>query len=556
MITVAQDGSGDYLTLQAAIDSIPEEHSGKSTIYIRRGVYEEKLHIRKAGVRLVGEDRDHTILTYGDYAKKQFPNGEPYNTFNSYSLFLSGDDFEAENLTIVNSSGSGDIVGQALAAYVDADRVVFRNCRLLAHQDTLFTGPLPPKPVERATFGGPKDGDELRPGRHYYDSCYIAGDVDFIFGSATAVFDRCDIFSRKRLKQEELQGGQTTHGYITAASTPEDVRYGYVFHGCRLIGDAPEASVYLGRPWREYAATVFLDCWMGEHIKPEGWHNWGKPEREQTTRYGEYRSYGPGAAPEKRVGWAPILTDEEAGEYAISKVLAGSDGWSPHTGRTTVYLAGDSTVADYPHERHPMLGWGARLISLLEPGIRIVNAATNGRSSKSFIDEGRLDAVLAAMGEGDVLLIQFGHNDSKPDAERRTEPWTTYQECLKQYIDGARALGAYPVLISSVSRRRFDENGTLQGTHEDYPEAMKQLAEREGVPFIDLSAKSFARLQEMGMEQSLEWFTWLKPGENPNYPEGVEDNTHLNEKGAAAVARLVAEELAVLPSPLQKRMKL
>ncbi|WP_438447628.1 pectinesterase family protein [Gorillibacterium sp. sgz5001074] len=556
MITVAKDGSGEYSTLQAAIDSIPEEHTGGTTIYIKKGVYEEKIHIRRNRVHLIGEDRDHTILTYGDYAKKQFPNGESYNTFNSYSFFVSGDDFTVENLTLVNSSGSGDVVGQALAAYVDADRVVFRNCRLLAHQDTLFTGPLPPKPVERATFGGPKDGDELKPGRHYYDSCYIAGDVDFIFGSATAVFDRCDIFSKKRDRLEGPESTAAVHGYITAASTPQDVKVGYVFRSCRLIGDAPEASVYLGRPWREYAATAFIECWMGEHIKPEGWHNWGKPEREATTRYCEYRSFGPGAAADKRVSWAPILTEEEARAYDTAKVLAGKDGWNPQAGRMTVYLAGDSTVADYPHEKHPMLGWGARLHSLLEPGIRIVNAATNGRSSKSFIDEGRLDTVLAAIAEGDVLLVQFGHNDSKPDAERRTEAWSTYQEHLLRYIEGARAKGAYPVLISSVARRKFDENGVLQDTHEEYPAAMKQLAEREKVPFVDLSAKSFARMQELGPEKSLAWFTWLRPGENPNYPEGVQDNTHLNETGADTVARLVAEELALLPTPLAKRMKL
>lgn len=555
MIVVAKDGSGDYSTLQEAVDSIADGQTGWTTIHIKKGEYKEKLHIEKPYIRLVGEDRDHTILTFDDHAKKVFPNGEPYHTFNSYSVFIAGDDFVAENLTFVNSAGSGDVVGQALAAYVDADRVVFRNCRFLGHQDTLFTGPLPPAPVERATFGGPKEGAERRPGRHYYDSCYIAGDVDFIFGSATAVFDRCDIFAKKREgKGEPSPGEEVTHGYLTAASTPEEVQYGYVFRGCRLIGDAPENSYYLGRPWRQYAATAFLGCWMGEHIKPEGWHNWGKPE--ETVRYCEYMSSGPGAAPEQRVSWAPILTGTEAETYDVAKVLAGTDGWNPQAGRLTVYLAGDSTVADYPHEKHPMLGWGARLFSFMDPSVRVFNAATNGRSSKSFINEGRLANILATIGAGDVLLIQFGHNDSKPDEERRTEPWTTYQEHLMQYIEGARAKGAFPILISAVSRRKFDENGQPVDTHGEYPEAMKQLAEREGVPFVDLRAKSFACLKEMGPEKSVEWWTWLKPGENPNYPDGVEDNTHLNMTGAQAVARLVAEELAVLPSPLQKYMKL
>jgi lysophospholipase L1-like esterase len=222
----------------------------------------------------------------------------------------------------------------------------------------------------------------------------------------------------------------------------------------------------------------------------------------------------------------------------------------------TVYLAGDSTVADYPPESLPMLGWGAKLGEFLSGPVRVVNAATNGRSSKSFIDEGRLAAVLETMGAGDVFLIQFGHNDSKEDAERRTEPWSTYQEHLQQYIDGARSRGAVPVLVSSVCRRRFDDSGRLVDTHEDYPEAMRDLANRERVPYIDLCAKSGVLLRQLGSEKSVELFTWLAPGEHPNYPEGSSDNTHLNEHGAEVIARLVAEELAVLDMPLRDRIVL
>jgi lysophospholipase L1-like esterase len=218
----------------------------------------------------------------------------------------------------------------------------------------------------------------------------------------------------------------------------------------------------------------------------------------------------------------------------------------------TVYLAGDSTVADYPPEKLPMLGWGAKLPSFLNGAVKVSNHATNGRSSKSFIDEGRLDAVWETIGQGDVLIIQFGHNDNKEDEKRRTEPWTTYQEHLLQYIEGARSRGAFPILVSSVARRRFDDSGRLVDTHGEYPQAMEALAEREGIPYINLSAKSATLLRQLGSEESEVLFTWLKPGENPNYPEGSQDNTHLNEYGAETIARLVVEELAALDTPLKK----
>lgn len=222
----------------------------------------------------------------------------------------------------------------------------------------------------------------------------------------------------------------------------------------------------------------------------------------------------------------------------------------------TVFLAGDSTVADYPPEKLPMLGWGAKLGLFLDGTVKIVNHAMNGRSSKSFINEGRLEPIREAIGQGDVFLIQFGHNDSKEDEERRTEPWSSYQEHLAQYIAVAREKGAVPVLISSVCRRRFDDSGRLVDTHGEYPKAMEDLAEREKVAFIDLTAKSAVLLRQLGSVDSEQLFTWLKPGENPNYPEGSQDNTHLNEYGAESVARLVAEELAVLDTPLKDKIKL
>ncbi|WP_028549064.1 pectinesterase family protein [Paenibacillus sp. UNC451MF] len=328
---VASDGSGDFLTVQEALDQIPNGHPERVIIYIRNGVYKEKIHVEKPRVSLVGESAEHTILTFDDYARKTFPNGDPYETFHSYSFFVGADDFSAEQITFENSAGRGALVGQALAAYVDGDRVTFKNCRFIGHQDTLFTGPLPPAPMQRAHFGGPREGFPRRNVRQYYEQCYLEGDVDFIFGSATAVFNQCEIFSKRRMGEEDAKEfpADSIHGWLTAPSTPEEVPFGYVFHNCRLTSDAPVQSVYLGRPWRNYAKVAFLHCWMGEHIIMAGWDNWNKPESESTTAFCEYDCQGPGASSEQRVAWSKKLTAEEAPSYSIQRVLAGEDGWNP-----------------------------------------------------------------------------------------------------------------------------------------------------------------------------------------------------------------------------------
>jgi len=209
----------------------------------------------------------------------------------------------------------------------------------------------------------------------------------------------------------------------------------------------------------------------------------------------------------------------------------------------TFYLAGDSTMAQYPSERLPMQGWGAKLDLFLDKEVRVVNEAICGRSSKSFIGEGRLERILEAIGEGDVLLIQFGHNDEKDDPDRHTSPWSTYADTLKQYLDGARERGAQPVLITPISRRYFDADGLLTPTHGDYPRAMEALARREQVPLIDLTGRSASVFREMGPQRSRSWFAQLLPGEHDNYPDGITDDTHLNETGAEAVAKIAAQAL-------------
>ncbi|WP_082220409.1 pectinesterase family protein [Domibacillus robiginosus] len=313
MIIVAKDGSGAFTTIQEAIDSIPETNMDRVAIYIQDGVYNEKLFINKPFVSLIGTSPDRVVITYGDHAKKRMPDGKPMGTFSSYSIFAGGDDFTAENITFENSAGCGKEVGQAVAVYVEGDRMIFRRCRFTGSQDTLFTGPLPPKPIEGNTFGGPMEGEKRKKGRSLFQNCYIEGDIDFIFGSATAVFQSCEIFSLDR--QEE------TNGYITAASTPEGQPFGYVFLDCRLTSEAKPETVYLGRPWRDFARTVFINCWMGAHIKREGWHNWDKAQAETTVFYAEYGSRGPGGNRNNRVEWAKELSAQEASLYTPEHIL-------------------------------------------------------------------------------------------------------------------------------------------------------------------------------------------------------------------------------------------
>ncbi|WP_019947729.1 pectinesterase family protein [Hymenobacter aerophilus] len=289
---VAQDGSGQFRTVQEAFNAVPDFRKKVTTIFIKNGIYKEKLLLAgsKNFVKLMGEDREKTILTYDDYNQKKNIFGEDKGTSGSASCYLYGADFTAENLTFQNSSGP---VGQAVALWVAGDRTRFKNCRFLGFQDTLYT----------YGYGS----------RQYYENCYIEGTVDFIFGSSTAWFEGCIIFCK-------------TKGFITAASTPDSTRYGYVFNQCKIIGSAPAGSVYLGRPWRPYAKTVFIGCELGPQIAPAGWDPWGNESNQQTARYAEYQSRGPGAAPARRVPWSRQLSAAEARQYTLPVVLRG---WDP-----------------------------------------------------------------------------------------------------------------------------------------------------------------------------------------------------------------------------------
>jgi pectinesterase len=294
-IVVAADGSGQFTNVQAAIMSVPSgSRTNPVVIHVKPGTYKELIYVQreKRFFHLVGEDPEKTILTYDLYANIKGSDGKPIGTFHTPSTTIDANDFTAVNITFENSAGA---VGQALAIRVDGDRAVFHNCRFLGWQDTIL----------------------LNRGRQYFENCYIAGHVDFIFGAAAAFFEKCHI---------QCLGD----GYITAASTPVDQPFGFVFSNCKITGDPPEARTYLGRPWRIYASTIFLNTEMSRGVRPEGWNDWKKPETHQTARYAEFNSTGPGGSPKPRADWAKQLTKAEAAAITPAKVLGGADGWNPN----------------------------------------------------------------------------------------------------------------------------------------------------------------------------------------------------------------------------------
>ncbi len=327
-LTVAPNGNpaaeNTFSTITQAIAQIPKDNDEPVVIEIAPGTYEEKITLDRSRVHLVGTSAAECIITYGDYARDLMPDGSKRGTFRSYTFLLDADHVTLENLTIRNSAFPRSKAGQAVALYADGDDLCIKSCRLESYQDTLFTGPLPPAPMQIGGFTGPKEFAERRIGHHYYKDCYICGDVDFIFGSAIAYFENCEIAS---IFSEELpaepDGSTPVYGYATAASTPKGSPYGYVFDHCRFTSTCPEASVYLGRPWRDYAQTVLINCELGGHIRPEGFHDWNKPNVRETVFYAEYGSTGPGAdnGMNQRADFVRALTDEEALRYTKEKVL-------------------------------------------------------------------------------------------------------------------------------------------------------------------------------------------------------------------------------------------
>jgi pectinesterase len=310
MITVATDGSGDFSTVSEAIKAVTEL---PETIFIKKGIYKERVEIDKPFLTLEGEDRENTVITEGFYANMIMEDGIKRGTFRSYTLIVTADNVTLKNLTIENSSGFGTDVGQAIALYVEGDRALVENCRLLGHQDTLFTGPLPHEVIQSGGFTGPTEFSKRRILRQEYRNCYIEGEVDFIFGSACAYFENCEIHSLNR--------NMDINGYVTAPSTYEGMEFGYVFQKCRFTSNCPENTVYLGRPWRIYAKTVILNSQIDAHITDAAFHDWNKPESHETTFFALYQCTGKNFSADTLADYVHILTDEQAAAYTRENVL-------------------------------------------------------------------------------------------------------------------------------------------------------------------------------------------------------------------------------------------
>ena len=294
-IVVARDGTGNFRNIAEAIEVCRAFMDYHKVIFVKNGTYKEKLVLPQwlQNIEICGESAENTIITYDDHANILWPEtGKPMGTFRTYTLKVEGNDITFRNLTIENNAAR---LGQAVALFKEGDRLLFVGCRFLGNQDTVYTG----------TAGS----------RLYFTDCHISGTTDFIFGPATAWFENCTIESR-------------ANSYITAASTPQSQPYGYVFSHCRLTALEGVTKVYLGRPWRDYGYTLFMNCELGGHIRPEGWHHWEK-HREQTARYMEYGNYGPGADVQHRVPWSRQLTRKEAEKITPERVFKTQSSWMP-----------------------------------------------------------------------------------------------------------------------------------------------------------------------------------------------------------------------------------
>ena len=289
-LVVSRDGTGDFRTLQEAVESARAFMDYTVTIYVKNGVYKEKVIVPSwvENIDIIGEERDKTIITDDDHA-----NINKMGTFRTYTVKVEGSDITFKILTIENNAAQ---LGQAVALHTEGDRLKFINCRILGNQDTIYTG---------AKFT-----------RLYFKDCYIDGTTDFIFGPSTALFENCMIHSKR-------------NSYVTAASTPKEAKYGYIFKHCKLTAEPGVDKVYLGRPWRPYAYTLFIECELGKHIVPAGWHNWGKQSNEETARYMEYKNTGEGANVSERVAWSKQLTKKEAEAVTVDAIFGTQSNWNP-----------------------------------------------------------------------------------------------------------------------------------------------------------------------------------------------------------------------------------
>ncbi len=293
---VARDGSGQFRTVNEAVEVCRAFMEYHKVIYVKKGVYKEKVVIPSwlTNIEICGEDPTTTVITYDDHANIKYAlTGKGMGTFRTYTVKVQGNYITFKNITIENNAAR---LGQAVALHTEGDHLLFVNCRFLGNQDTVYTG--------------------VGHTRLYFKDCYIEGTTDFIFGPSTAWFEGCTIYSK-------------INSYVTAASTPADADYGYVFNHCKLTAAPGVDKVFLGRPWRPYAYTLFMNCELGAHIQPAGWYNWGNRGNEKTARYLEYDNHGKGAATAERVAWSHQLTKKEAAKVTLDNVFKLDNSWIP-----------------------------------------------------------------------------------------------------------------------------------------------------------------------------------------------------------------------------------
>jgi lysophospholipase L1-like esterase len=486
------------------------EDESATEIVIHPGTYVEHIVIapRRAPlvIRSATDDPADVVISFGLRQGDRDRTGMPF-VQECATLTIAADDVTLRGLTVENTFDKRidpDLPDQqALALRTLGDRILIEDCRLLGRQDTVL--------LDAPSFAAVR--------RVHLRDCLITGDVDFVYGRATALIEGGEIRS-------------VGPGYVAAPSTAIENERGFLFWGVRLTNDGLEpGTVHLGRPWHPggkpdaVGQAVFARCEIGEHVSPDPWTEMGGFAWEDA-RLAEFENTGPGAH-----GTGPQL--DEAPDPA---------GWLADpvpSGSPRVIVISDSTASPYPPERAPRAGWADRLSDVT--GLKTINRAISGASTRSFIEEGWWDLALADLRAGDVLAIGFGHNDPKPD-HRFADPFTAHPANLRRFVVAARSRGAVPVLLTPVERRSF-EAGRLRSSHGGYPQAVRALAREEGVALVDLGRASAARWQELGEEDTRELFMWVEPGAYPYYPDGERDDTHFSEAGARVVAEMVAEGL-------------
>lgn len=539
-VYVDRAGRGDHRSPRAALEAAPPG----TTVVIAAGEYRERLRVRadQAGITLIGatDDPADVVIVHALAAgmpDPETPEGEPVGAAGSATATIDGEDFTAHGLTLANDFRPADhpelADTQAVAALVRGDRAAFGRCRFIGRRDTLYADS--PTATES--------------GRQYYRYCHIEGEADFILGRGTAVFDRCRIHCRER--------DEDTQGFVFAPSTAAGFEHGFLTVRCRITSSGGVGADKLSHPRipdadpTAWPALTVRQTWIGPGVDAAApYADTGEEHPWRDQRYREYANIGPGAKlidPQTR---PPQLGDDEAADHTAAAYLgdwapyAEPDLDAPRPRAFQVFVAGDSTAADSRIDQKPAAGWGQALPVFTGHRVEVRNRAYSGRSSLSYTAEGWLDDIATELRPGDWLVVSFGHNDQKRDIpDLGTDPWSDYQDYLRTFIEVARFHRAHPILVTSVERRRFDDNGEAYGTLGEYPAGMLALAAEEDVPAIDLNTMSLELWDELGEEATKDYFNWIEPG-HPNYPEGNQDNTHFQATGAIAVARLVAKDAA------------